>query len=233
MKAMILAAGRGERMRPLSDTVPKPLLKVGDKTLIEHHLYALAKAGFEDVVINVSYHPNSFVYLLKDGSQYGLRIHFSFEPEEGGLETGGGIYKALQFLGDDPFLVINADILTDYNFINLKNKFSKDEGVLAHIVLIKNPAHNLEGDFCLIESKVFLQGEPRYTLAGIHVYHPALFKNCTPGKFSVVPLLHDAIRAGKVSGEYFNGTWFDVGTVERLNEINHLLQTHALNKFFP
>lgn len=231
MKAMILAAGRGERMRPLSDTVPKPLLKIGDKTLIEHHLYALAKAGFEDVVINLAYRQNDFIKLLKDGSQYGLRIHYSLEPENGGLETGGGILKALPFLGDEPFLVVNADILTDYPFAKLKHKLSKKD--LAHIILINNPQHNSKGDFSLIKSRVFLHGEPRLTLAGIHVYHPHLFKNCQAGKFSVVPLLNDAIQAGKVTGEHYKGSWYDIGTVERYNEINHLLQTNALNKFFP
>lgn len=223
MKAIILSAGRGQRMRPLTDSTPKPLLKAGPYSLIEYHLLSLAKAGFNEIVINVSYHPQQFLDLLGDGSRYGLKIHFSYEPENGGLETGGGILQALPLLGNAPFLVVNADIWTDYPFASLKNKLTDSQ--LAHLVLTNNPAHNTGGDFYLENNKILPTGNQKLTMCGISVYHPKLFANCQAGIFSVVPLLRNAIAQNLVSGELYQGQWYDIGTSERLQ----LLQNHLLN----
>lgn len=226
MKAIILAAGRGQRMRPLTDTTPKPLVKVGNYSLIEYHLLSLAKAGFTDVVINVSYHPQQFLQTLGDGSRYGVKIHYSYEPENGGLETGGGILQALPLLGNAPFLVVNGDIWTDYPFANLKNKLADSQ--LAHLVLIDNPAHNQQGDFYLIGDKILSIGKHKFTMAGISIYHPDLFANCQPGFFSVVPLLKNAIAESRVSGERYQGQWHDIGTLERLQILREYLSANEM-----
>ena len=205
---MILAAGRGQRMRPLTDITPKPLLKIGRHALIEYHLYALAEAGFREVVINVSYYPEQFVKLLGDGARYEIQIHYSFEPAESfGLEVGGGIFNALSLLGDGPFVAISADLWTAYRFTRLPQQIPG----LAHLVLVDNPIYHSEGDFCLSDGNVSAIGANKLNFAGIAVYHPKLFVNCSPGKFPIAPLLREAMTQGLVTGEYFQGPWIAGG----------------------
>jgi MurNAc alpha-1-phosphate uridylyltransferase len=222
-KAMILAAGRGERLRPLTDTIPKPLVSLAGKPLIVYHLEALVQAGIREVVINVAYQGKLIQETLGEGEKYGIRIYYSIEPEQGGLETGGGIFQALPLLGTEPFIVINSDIWTDYP---LQQLFKPLKG-LAHIILVDNPAHNREGDFGLVGDKILLPHDKRFTFAGISVYHPAFFKDCQPGIFSVTPLLKKAIEQQQVSGEQYAGTWIDIGTLNRLKEAEDLLSRGA------
>ena len=214
MRAMILAAGRGERLRPLTDEVPKPLVAVGGKPLIEYHLETLAAAGFREVVINQGHLGNLLPATLGDGSRWGIRIHWSDEQPEA-LETGGGIHKALPLLGPAPFLVINGDLWTDYPCARLRAVKCD----WAHLVLVPNPPHNPAGDFALHGARVREQDGPRHTFSGIAVYHPRLFAGCSPGKFSVVPLLRAAMRDHVVTGEVYGGDWNDVGTLERLEAL--------------
>jgi len=216
MRALIFAAGRGERMRPLTDATPKPLLSVGGKGLIEWHLQSLARAGVRDVVINTSHLAEQFPAALGDGARWGLHITYSYEGPEP-LETGGGMLRALPLFGDDPFLAVNGDIFTDFDFSTLPQIPSG----LAHLVLVDNPKHHPRGDFALEEG--LIHDEPRLTFAGIGVYRPELLNGQVPGKFSIVPLLRAAMRAGKVSGEQYGGVWNDVGTPQRLRELNHLV----------
>jgi MurNAc alpha-1-phosphate uridylyltransferase len=220
MKAMILAAGRGERMRPLTDAVPKPLLRAGDKTLIEYLLEGLAAAGWDEVVINHAYLGGQLRAALGDGRRHGLRIHYSSEGDEG-LETGGGIYRALPLLDSDPFLVVNGDIWTDYPFARLPSTLTD----LAHLVLVDNPEHHPAGDFVLAHGRVLVAGAPKLTFSGIGVYRHALFEGCRPGKFPLAPLLRAAMAEGRVSGEHYRGAWFDVGTPERLAGLDARLRT--------
>lgn len=215
MKAMILAAGRGERMRPLTDACPKPLLNVGDKSLIEHLIAALVAADIRDIVVNYAHLGDQIVARLADGSRYGARIRYSDESA-GALETGGGIFKALQVLDSDPFLVVNGDIWTDYPFAQLPRRL---EG-LAHLVLVDNPTHHPKGDFVLRGTEVHAEGEPKLTFSGIGIYARALFAGCQAGKFQLAPLLRAAMTQRAVTGEHFRGRWSDVGTPERLNDIN-------------
>jgi MurNAc alpha-1-phosphate uridylyltransferase len=224
MKAMILAAGRGERMRPLTDHTPKPLLRVGGETLIEHHIRALVRAGIRDLVINHAHLGEQLVAALGDGRTLGARIRWSPEPP-GALETGGGILRALPLLGEDVFVVLNADIWTDFDFATLP---AQPPG-LAHLVLVANPAHHRSGDFALVEGRVARDGQPRFTFSGIGLYRAELFAGCEPGAFPLAPLLRRAMDAGKVSGELYAGTWFDIGTPARLRAVNGILaaQTHA------
>jgi MurNAc alpha-1-phosphate uridylyltransferase len=218
---MILAAGRGERMRPLTDHTPKPLLFAGRYRLIEYLLFSLAQAGFSDVVINIAHLAEQFINTLQDGQRYGVHIIYSPEPEGGGLETGGGIYNALPLLGDAPFLVVNGDLWSDYPFQGLPQKLNG----LAHLVLVNNPPHNPRGDFHLTaENKVLSEGQPRLTFSGIGVYHPHLFAECQPGKFRLPPLLQAAMAQGLVNGEHYHGNWWDVGTAQRLSELRNFLQ---------
>lgn len=216
MKAMILAAGRGQRMRPLTDEIPKPLLKIGEKTLIEYHLYALAKAGFKEIIVNIAFHPQQFLKLLGDGSRYGVHIHYSMEPENEPLDTGGGIFQALPLLGSEPFLVISADLWTRYPLEKLPQTLAG----LAHIVLVSNPDHNPQGDFCLVDGKVIVEGKDKLNFGGIGIYHPKLFAECQPGKFSYVPLLIDAMAKKLVTGEHYQGIWYNIGTVVQLQNLN-------------
>ncbi|TAA45070.1 N-acetylmuramate alpha-1-phosphate uridylyltransferase MurU [Corallincola spongiicola] len=220
MKAMILAAGRGERMRPLTDRVPKPLLEVAGKALIEHHLLRLAAAGFTEVVINHAHLGRQIEDRLGFGDAYGVAISYSRETT-GGLETAGGIIQALPLLGDKPFAVINGDIYTDYDFSRLqKLELQQDT---AHLVLVDNPSHNSSGDFCLMPTgKVVADKAPKLTFSGIGVYHPRLFAHCLPGKSPLAPLLRQAMMESCVSGEHFAGQWTDVGTPERLAELNRI-----------
>lgn len=213
-KAMILAAGRGNRLRPLTDVLPKPLMEVGGQALIEHHLLALASAGVTDVVVNHAWLGEKIETKLGNGNAYGVHIQYSAEPE-GGLETAGGILQALPKLSDHsaPFLVVNGDVLTDYNFAGLAKMVLPDD-VLAHLVLVPTPAFKATGDFGLENGRVVAEGE--WTFAGISVLHPSLFDGLTPGVEPLAPLLRQAMAAGKVSGEVYSGLWDDIGTVERL-----------------
>lgn len=213
---MILAAGKGERLRPLTLHTPKPLVKVAGVPLIEHHLRALAAAGFSEVVINHAWLGHKIEAYLGDGAQLGLSICYSAEGEP--LETGGGIHKALPLLGDEPFVVINGDIWTDYPLAQLPRHLSGD----AHLVLVDNPEHNPQGDFALAQGQV-LDQRPGLTFSGISVLSPALFANCQGGAFKLAPLLRQAMAVGRVSGEYYRGHWIDVGTHERLAQVERLL----------
>lgn len=222
MKAMILAAGRGERMRPLTDLHPKPLLKVAGKALIEYHLEMLAKAGYQDIVINTAWLGEQIPAYLGDGSRWGMHIDYSHEGWPA-LETGGGIFKALPLLGSEPFLVVNGDVWTDWsrNAPQLPAAWRSD--TLAHLVLAPNPPHNHKGDFGLQHGSISDDATPRHTYSGIGFYHPRLFAGCVPGAFKLAPLLYDAAAAGKVTGELHDGCWFDIGTPERLAELDSLL----------
>lgn len=219
MRAMILAAGRGERLRPLTDTTPKPLLEVGGRTLIEHHLGKLALAGFREIVINLAHQGDMIRDRLGNGSDWGLNIHYSAEPP-GALDTGGGIGQALPLLGDSPFAVINGDVFSQYPLARLRAiKCSH-----AHLVLIPNPAHNMEGDFGLQGGHVLTNEQapvenPRFTFSGISVYHPRFFNAVPGGRYSVVPMLTAAMSLKQVTGELFRGEWHDIGTVERLETL--------------
>ena len=215
MKAMILAAGLGTRMRPLTDTTPKPLLKVGGMPLIVWHIERLVHDGIKDIVINVAHLGYKIMEELGDGSNWGAKISYSDEQEEGCLESAGGIIKALPLLGDETFLVLNGDIFTDYEF---QEHRKLAEGVLAHLILIPNPDHNPEGDFALDGNKVL--DKKQYTFSGIGYYSPKLFDGIPYGKSSTIPLLRAAMKEGKVTGELFEGRWLDIGTPERLELLN-------------
>lgn len=219
MKAMILAAGRGERMRPLTDNTPKPLLMVGGRRLIEYHLDALAEAGVTEVVINTAYLFEQIPVALGDGSAYGLNIEYTVEPT-GALETGGGIFNALTLLGPGPFLVVNGDVWSD---IPLAPLLRAPVG-LAHLVMIDNPPQHPRGDFALdAEGLLHADGDPRLTYSGVGVYTPEFFKGCHAGRFPLAPLLRDAMAVGKVSGEHYQGAWHDIGTPERLQALDREL----------
>lgn len=217
MRAMILAAGRGERMRPLTDSVPKPLLPAGGKPLIVWHIERLARAGLRDIVINHAHLGEQIETVLGDGNRYGARIRYSAEGEA--LETAGGIAKALPLLGGEPFLVVNGDIHTDYDFSRLAAQAM--DGVVAHLVLVDNPPQHPHGDFFLENGRLMAEGASRLTFSGIGLYRPQLFEGIIPGsKARLAPLLHAAIRAGRVTGEHYRGHWCDVGTPERLQELD-------------
>ncbi len=226
MQALILAAGKGERMRPLTLIKPKPLLEVCGTTLIEHHIINLKKAGIDNIVINVSWLAQQIMKKLGSGNQYGVKIRYSFEGDEP-LETGGGIHKALSLLGDEPFLVVNGDIKTDIDFTSIKAAPDK----LAHLVLVDNPPHNPNGDFHLHEMKLLsnIKSSGNKTYSGIGIYNPKLFEACQPGKFSVVPLLKQAMKKNLVSGQFYNGQWDDIGTIERLTNINSNCKKNVIN----
>lgn len=217
MKAMILAAGRGERMRPLTETTPKPLLRVGEHALIEYHLYALARAGIRDIVINHSWLGQQIVDQLGDGQRYGVSIVYSAEGEPP-LETAGGIIQALPLLGDAPFMLVNADIWTDYDFRQLPQVLVGK----AHLVLVDNPQHHAGGDFALDANSVRNEGD-KLTYSGIGVYSPALFAGLPVGVRPLAPLLRAAIDRGEISGEWYRGQWWDVGTPHRLQELDEFL----------
>ena len=219
MKAMILAAGKGERLRPLTLHTPKPLVRAAGVPLIEYHIRGLARAGFDELVINHAWLGEQIEAHLGDGERFGVRIRYSAEGEP--LETGGGIHRALPLLGDKPFAVVNGDIWTDYDFAALRRPL----GGLAHLVLVDNPAHHPSGDFALAEGRVS-EGEPsaaRLTYSGIAVLSPRLFDGCAAGAFKLAPLLRRAMAAGEVSGEHHRGRWIDVGTHERLAEVEQML----------
>lgn len=213
MKAMLLAAGRGERLRPLTDHTPKPLLEVGPHTLIEWQLLRLKAAGIVDVVINLAHLGAQIEAHLGDGRRHGVRILYSHEPP-GALETGGGIRHALHLLGDAPFVVANADVWIEFDFARLPPLVDD----LAHLVLVPNPRHNPRGDFALNDSRIRNDGAVRHTFAGIAVYSPTLFAALPPGRFPLAPLLRNAADQDRVSGQLHRDKWIDVGTLERLEE---------------
>lgn len=216
MRAMVLAAGRGERMRPVTDTLPKPLVPVAGKPLIGYHLERLARAGVRDVVINLSWLGARIRETLGDGREYGLAIAYSEEGPEP-LETGGGIFKALPLLGQGPFLVVNGDTWSDIDYGRLALAADTD----AHIVLVPNPPHVPRGDFGLEGDLVVDREVDRFTYSGVGVYRPEFFAGSTPGKFPMRPLLMRAIAAKRLRGEVHRGEWIDVGTPERLIALDH------------
>ncbi|MCW8934117.1 MAG: nucleotidyltransferase family protein [Gammaproteobacteria bacterium] len=218
MKAMILAAGRGERMRPLTDKTPKPLLMAGSKRLIEFHLMNLAKAGFTDVVINVAWLGQLIIDTLGNGENYNLNITYSNEKDQA-LETGGGIFNALPLLGDEPFLVINGDVWTDYPFERLYNFSLQDK---AHLVLIKNPQHNPQGDFSISGNRLVENASEKFTYSGIGVYSADFFSQKSNGKYPLAPMIRQYISENKISGELYDGNWMDIGTQQRLNDLIEL-----------
>jgi MurNAc alpha-1-phosphate uridylyltransferase len=217
MKAMILAAGRGERMRPLTDHTPKPLLLVGGKPLIVWHIERLARTGFRELVINHAHLGRQIESALGDGSRFGISITYSDEGEA--LETAGGIAKALPMLGEEPFLVVNGDVYTDYDFGRLAAQ--PMGGVVAHLVLVDNPPQHAQGDFHLENGRLVGRGALRLTFSGIGVYRPELFASVVPGsQAKLAPLLHAAIAQQRATAEHYRGDWVDVGTPERLHALD-------------
>ncbi len=220
MRAMILAAGRGARMRPLTDHTPKPLLEVGGKPLIVWHIERLALAGISELVINHAYLGQQIENALGDGSQW--RVHIQYSAEQSALETAGGITKALPLLGDQPFLVVNGDVFTDIDYAAT----SLPGGKLAHLVMVDNPQQHAEGDFALQDGLVKQAADNRMTFSGIGVYHPDLFKPVKSGETAkLAPLLISAMQQGLVSGQHHTGIWHDIGTPERLAQLDHWLKT--------
>jgi MurNAc alpha-1-phosphate uridylyltransferase len=217
MKAMILAAGRGERLRPLTDTLPKPLLEVRGRPVIAWTIESLARGEFRELVINHAHLGHKIEQALGDGRAFGVSIRYSREAEA--LETAGGIANALPFLGSEPFIAINGDIYSDFDFSRLRRRSLGDR--LAHLVLVQNPAHNPKGDFVLDASEIALEGGPRNTFSGIALYRPELFRSVERGaKAKLAPLLTEAIRQRRISGELHPGIWHDVGTPQRLAALN-------------
>ncbi len=213
--AMILAAGRGERMRPLTDHTPKPMLRVRGKPLIEHHVERLAQAGIERIVINLAWLGAVIRDYLGDGSRYGVTINYSEEAPRA-LETAGGIVRALPHLGPGAFLVVNGDIFTDYPFAQAAVTYDRD----AHLILVPNPPQHPDGDFGLEQGLALPTAALQFTFSGIAVYRTAFFANCVDGVFPLKPLLLRAMAARRCSAELYPGLWEDVGTVERLQALN-------------
>jgi MurNAc alpha-1-phosphate uridylyltransferase len=232
MRALVFAAGKGERMRPLTETTPKPLLAAGGKPLIVWHLEKLATLGVQDVVINTSWLADRFQPALGDGSRWGLRLHYSFEGPQP-LETGGGMQHALPLLGPYPFIAVNGDIWCDYDFAKLPEQPTG----LAHLVMVGNPEQHPRGDFCLDDQGLLHEaGETKLTYSGIGIYRPEILdgwpkiigdsagSKANPPQFKLAPLLFAALRGGKATGEFHDGLWTDVGTPERLAQLNQLLK---------
>ena len=220
MKAMILAAGRGERMRPLSDRRPKPLLEASGRPLIEHCVERLVDAGIRELVINHAWLGNQIVEALGDGARLDAAIRYSAEPE-GALDVGGALVEALPLLGENPFVAVNADVWSEYPFERLLNAPRK----LAHLVLVDNPVYRPRGDFHLRDGWVEGGGGPRLTFSGIAAYRAELFAGRTPGRQALRPILETAIERGEVSGEHFRGRWFNVGTPAELRTLENALRT--------
>jgi len=219
MKAMLLAAGRGERMRPITDSLPKPLVPVAGKPLIAWHLAALARAGFREVVVNTSWLAAKLHAALGDGSAWGVSITWSDEGPVP-LETGGGIFRAVPLLGPGPFLVVNADIWTDIDFAAL----ALEEGAHAHLVLVPNPPHNVRGDFGLDGDLVVSRDTDRCTYSGVGMFRREFFEGASGERFPLLPLLNRGIAARRVRGELHRGAWSDVGTPERLAALDARLR---------
>ena len=232
MRALIFAAGKGERMRPLTEHTPKPLLPVGGKPLIAWHLEKLAAIGITDVVINTAWLAECFEPALGNGERWGVHLHYSYEGAEP-LETGGGMQHALPTLGDGPFIAVNGDIWSDFDF----SRLPREPAGAAHLVLVDNPEHNPRGDFSLDAGTVHSDGSNRLTFSGIGVYRPSLLANwrdiigtvagveLSPPRFKLAPLLRAAMHAGQVSGEHHRGAWTDVGTPERLAALDQTLKS--------
>ncbi len=220
MKAMILAAGLGSRMRPLTDHTPKPMLKVAGKPLIEHQILKLVAGGIKDIVINTAYLAEQIESYLGDGAKFGCVIHYSREAEP--LETGGGIFKALPLLGSDSFLLVNGDVWHELDYKNLVNK--KTLG-LAHLVLVDNPEFNRDGDFYLQQGHAnILQEGEALTFSGVSILHPRLFEGCKAGTFKLAPLLTKAMSGQQVTAEKYQGYWLDVGTPQRLQALSEHIE---------
>lgn len=222
MKAMILAAGFGTRMRPLTDHTPKPMLKVAGKPLIEHQIRRLVKAGITDIVINHAYLGEQIEAYLKDGADFGCAIQYS--AEETPLETGGGIFKALPLLADEktpaPFLLVNGDVWCEFDYGLLSDL---NISGLAHLLMVPNPEFHPDGDFALNDGLITQGENQRYTFSGISILHPGLFKGCEAGVFKLAPLLKAAMDNGEVTGQLYDGPWIDVGTPQRLQDVDDLL----------
>lgn len=226
MKAMILAAGLGTRMRPLTLKTPKPLVPVNGKPLIEYHLENLAAGGFSEVVINHAWLGDKLESALGDGNRWGIQISYSREDEP--LETGGGILKALHLLspvGEEPFVVINGDVMVEYPLACLQEALMGCSDKLAHLILVDNPEHNTKGDFGLEHSGLIKETGELLTFSGVSVLSPKLFKDCQVGAFPLAPLLRQAIRRNEVTGEKYTGRWIDVGTIERLQQAEVLFES--------
>jgi N-acetyl-alpha-D-muramate 1-phosphate uridylyltransferase len=224
MKAMVLAAGRGERMRPITDKIPKPLVPVAGKPLIVYHLEALARAGVREVVVNLAYRGSQIRESLADGSRYGVRIEYSDEGPEP-IETGGGIFKALPLLGPAPFLVVNGDVWTDFDFSALP---ALDAGAHARLVMVPNPPQLARGDFGLEGDLIVERDNDRFTYSGIGIYSSEFFAGCEPGKFPLLPLLKRAIAARRLRGQIYRGVWSDIGTPERLAAVEaEFISSHS------
>lgn len=222
MRAMILAAGRGERMRPLTDTTPKPLLPVAGKPLIQYHIENLAAAGISEIIINLAWKGAMIREALGDGGRFGVRILYSDEGETA-LETGGGIFKALTMLGHQPFAVVSGDIWTDYDWRDSAARLAASD--VAHFVLAPNPDFHQRGDFGLREGRLIDGGEERYTYANIGFFRPEFFAACEPGRFKLAPLMYEWIRRGRVSGELYKGRWYNVGTPAQLLQLEAAVQS--------
>ena len=223
MKAMILAAGLGTRMRPLTNDLPKPLLSVGGKPLIVWHLERLKRNGFQNIVINIAWLGHKIPELLGSGKRFGLSITYSDEQNEPLLETGGGIIKALPLLGDEPFLVVNGDIWCDYEFTTTSPLAGDD---LGHLVLVDNPIHHPDGDFLLKDGRLHSTGNPQLTYSGIAYFHPDMFKQCQYGRQALAPIMRQSMQDSLISGVYHPGVWQDIGTPERLAELDCSLQLY-------
>ena len=219
MKAMILAAGFGSRLRPLTETIPKPLLKVGGKPLLQYHLERLAAAGITDIIINTSWLAELIEDYFGDGSDFGVKIQWSREEQP--LETGGGIARALPLLGREPFLLINGDVWTDFPL----HSVSLDKGMDAHLVMVTNPKHHPEGDFAVANNLVSYDVGSKYTFSGISLFRPQLFAGYEEDCFPLRDVMRPAILSGNVSGEVYTGDWWDIGTVDRLSRLNKQLNT--------
>jgi len=212
---MILAAGRGERLRPVTDSMPKSLVEINGQALLERHLRSLAKDGVETVVVNLGWLGEQITERIGSGEEFGLNVVYSQEGDNI-LETGGGIHRALPMLGADPFLVINADIYTDMPLPDVQ--LGDDD--MAHLICVPVTEDKSSGDFAIVDGRIRNDGEPMFTFSGVSIYRPEFFADCTPGRFSVVPMLRAAADADKISGSIYSGLWRDVGTPERLAELN-------------
>lgn len=228
MRAMILAAGLGTRMRPLTLATPKPLLPVAGKPLIEYHIERLVAAGVSDIVINHAWLGEQLEAYIGEGDRFGAVVHWSAETEP--LETGGGIFKALPWLSEagEAFLLVNGDVFTSYPFERLVSQRLSEE-CLAHLVMVSNPEHNPNGDFALQHGVVAETGNNKLTFSGLSLLSPQLFNGCSEGKFPLAPLLRSAMRSGQVSGEHYSGYWRDIGTPERLQEVSEDIKKGWVN----
>ena len=222
MRAMILAAGRGERMRPLTDKIPKSMLEVSGKPLIQYHVENLVQAGIVDIVINHALFGEQIEACLNDGKALGASITYSAEGDQP-QETAGGIVKALPLLGDKPFITVNADIWTDFSFQDFLCESDDLSNDSAHLILVDNPEHNKKGDFALSDGKVLNQGALMQTYSGISIFTPEFFKDCPSGSVPLAPILRKAASQGRVTGSHYQGQWQDIGTPERLSDLRQIL----------